>query len=173
MSSLNSTLKGPGLPSPFSASQLKHHNCFKHISVKESDLQCKQRGLHSAREGFRALQCFQAEVSRHTLDAKYALCFARLFPLLFLSLLNTESESDSDSHQLNCSSREAGVILSPSGATAQHHNTNVLRHEAKSIAFMGSHLEGQLRTVFPAAQIVLEYKNKTSLFSWKTWQKSR
>lgn len=138
----------------------------------EADLQCKQRGLHSAREGFRAQLCFQAEVPRHALDAKYVLCFARLFPLSFLSWLNTDSESDSDSHQLNPSSREAGVILSPSGATAQHHNTNVLRHEAKSMAFMGSHLKGQLRTAFPAAQIVLEHKNETSLFPWKTWQKS-
>lgn len=54
----------------------------------------------------------------------------------------------------------------------QCHNRNVLRHEAKSITFMRNHLEGQLRTVFPAAQILLEYKNETSLFPWNTWQKS-
>lgn len=62
-----------------------------------------------------------------------------------------EPEPDSDSHQLNPSFREAGIILSPSGATTQHHNPNVLRHETKSIIFMGKHLEGQLRTALPTA----------------------
>lgn len=60
-------------------------------------------------------------------------------------------ESDSDSHQLNLSSEEVRIISYPSGATTQHHNPNVLRHEAKSIIFMGNHLEGQLRTAFPKA----------------------
>lgn len=32
---------------------------------------------------------------------------------------------------------------------------------------MGNHLEGQLRTAFPAARILLEYENKTSLFPWR------
>lgn len=63
-------------------------------------------------------------------------------------------------------------MLSPSGVTTQHHNTNVLRHEAKSMTFMGNHLEGQLRTAFPAAEILLEYKNETTPFPQKTWQKS-
>lgn len=114
---------------------------------------------------------FQAEVQRHTPWMPNTCCALPVSLHYCFSPLNT-SLGLTVTHISLILAPEAGIILSPSGATVQCHNPNVLRHKAKSITFMGNHLEGQLRTVFPAAQILLEYKNETCLFRWKTWQKS-